>query len=59
MDEYLFIVLGKLRVDRIKLQRELQAEMASRTELSEGSPAERHTRRARWFNPDSEMAETG
>ena len=59
MDEYLFIVLGKLRADRIKLQRELQAEVASRTELSEASPAEHHSRRARRFDPDSEMAEAG
>jgi len=59
MDEYLFIVLGKLRADRIKLQREQQAEMASRPELSEAAPAEHHSRRARRFNPDTGMAEAG
>lgn len=55
MDEYLFIVLGKLRADRIKLRRELQAE-AGLPEPDAAAP-EHHSRRARRFNPYSELVE--
>lgn len=56
MDEYLFIVLAKLKADRLKLEREGRAESFGRHALQdEFEPLqERHSPRARRFNPDSE-----
>ena len=60
MDEYLFITLAKLKADRIKLQ-DAQAQPGNHPENHQvpTQPATTHTRRARWFNADSELAEAG
>lgn len=56
MDEYLFIVLAKLRADRLKLEREARAESFGRRVLEEEFEQlpERRSPRARRFNPGSE-----
>lgn len=56
MDEYLFIVLARLRADRLKLEREARAEsFGRRAPEEEFEPRqERHSRRARRFNPGVE-----
>lgn len=50
MDDYLFIVLAKLKADRLKLQREQQAEQGRQ----QASTGELHSRRARRVTPESE-----
>ena len=56
MDEYLFIVLAKLRADRLKLEREARAESFGRHAPEETfeQPQERRSPRARRFVPGSE-----
>jgi hypothetical protein len=56
MDEYLFIVLAKLRADRLKLEREARAESFGRHAQEEAfeQPQERRSPRARRFVPGSE-----
>jgi hypothetical protein len=56
MDEYLFIVLAKLRADRLKLEREARAESFGRHAREDefGQLQERRSPRARRFNPGSE-----
>lgn len=56
MDEYLFIVLAKLGADRLKLEREARAESFGRHAWGEEFEQlqERHSPRARRFNPGSE-----
>lgn len=50
MDEYLFVVLAKLKADRLKLAREERIAAAGQRELFEETrPApQRHSRQARW-----------
>jgi hypothetical protein len=57
MDDYLFIVLAKLKADRLKLQREQRAEQGSQDPLN-GEPAQPGSRRARRFNPESEWSKS-
>lgn len=56
MDEYLFIVLAKLRADRLKLEREARAGSFGRHALDDAvePPQERRSPRARRVDPASE-----
>jgi hypothetical protein len=56
MDEYLFIVLAKLRADRLKLEREARAESCDRHAQEEAFEQlqERRSPRARRFVPGAE-----
>lgn len=58
MDEYLFIVLAKLKADRLKLERE-QAELRWLSPPHEENPisSHRHSPRTRWFVSDTEWRE--
>jgi hypothetical protein len=49
MDDYLFIVLAKLKADRLKLEREARTESSGRHELRES-----YSRRARRLGAGSE-----
>lgn len=59
MDEYLFIVLAKLKADRLKVQREQRLAGASQEEPSQrelfaapSTGTTRHSRKARWFSSE-------
>jgi hypothetical protein len=55
MDEYLFIVLAKLRADRLELEREARAESFGRRAQEQFEQLqERRSPRARRFVPGSE-----
>ena len=59
MDEYLFIVLAKLRADRLKLEREARAGSFGRRACDDAveQPQERRSPRARRVNPGLERFE--
>lgn len=56
MDEYLFIVLAKLKADRLKLAREERIAAASQRDLFEEpeAPTAHRSTRARWFLSEPE-----
>ena len=55
MDEYLFIALAKLRADRLKVERETQAQGVSD---ESGQPQERNLPRARQVNSGSPSSDS-
>jgi hypothetical protein len=56
MDDYLFIVLAKLKADRLKLEREARAESSGRHAFDDefGQLRESHSRRARRLGAGSQ-----
>lgn len=57
MDEYTFIVMAKLKADRLKLQREQRA--ARRGQNAEAQPINRHRRpmSTRWYSSGPQRRE--
>jgi hypothetical protein len=58
MDEYTFIVMAKLKADRLKLQREQRTERHVRN-AAEAEPIDRYRRstRTRWYSSGPEWRE--
>lgn len=59
MDEYLFIVMAKLRADQARLEREVQGQAASHAERMDAAQPARRSHPARGFNVDSELSGIG